>query len=135
MHDGRDDRVDIAKRRQRQSTNDEEHSEQEVLIDHVARAARKPNQKRQALKITVHQRHGRAVNGHFTSGRAHGDAHVSRRQRRRIVHAVAHDRNAIAACAFMASQTRLCSAADNQPPLLRSRFRAPLEPRQAGDRQ
>ena len=53
-------------------------------------------EERQAAQVVVHQRNRRAVDRHFAARRAHRDADVARRERGRVVHAVADDRDFVA---------------------------------------
>src|SRR5271154_4751359 len=90
------DRADVAERRRRQPDDDEADAERKILVDDGARAARKLHEERQPAQVVVHQRNRRAVDGHFAARRAHRDADVTRRERGRVVHAVADDRNFVA---------------------------------------
>src|SRR5476651_1725790 len=90
------DRPDVAECRRRQPDDDEAHAERKILVDYGARAARKFHEKRQPAQVVVHQRNRRAVDRDFAARRAHRDADVARRERGRVVHAVADDRDFVA---------------------------------------
>src|SRR5207248_2121744 len=84
------------------AADDEADAEQEVLIDDGARLARQLNQEGQTPQIIVHERDGRAVDGDFAAGRAHRDAHVAGRQRRRVIDAVADHGDPVTAAFHLA---------------------------------
>src|SRR5207302_287822 len=93
----RDDRVQVAEGAGRPAADDKANAEQEILIDDGPRLTRQLHEERQPAQIIVHERDGRAMDGHFAARRTHRDAHVARGQRRRVVHAVSHHSDAIAA--------------------------------------
>ena len=97
MQDCGDDGIQIAEGAGRPAAQNEADAEQKILVDDRARLTRQLHQERQTAQVIVHERDGRAVNRHFAAGRPHRNTHVARRQRRRIIDAVAHDGDAIAA--------------------------------------
>src|SRR5262245_30884369 len=56
VHDGGHDGVHITKGRESEANYDEGDTEEEVLVDHAAGAAREAHQERQALQVVVHER-------------------------------------------------------------------------------
>src|SRR6266704_6079272 len=79
------------KRGQGHTANNKGYSEEEVLVDHRARAVGELHQEWQSAQVVVHQRNSRAMNGHFAARGAHGDADVASGQRGRIVYAITDD--------------------------------------------
>src|SRR5687767_15075619 len=79
-----------------ETADNEEHADEEILIDYRARAAGKTNQEGQTAKVIVHECDGRAMNCDLASGRAHGDAHIAGSESWGVVHTVSHHGDTIA---------------------------------------
>ena len=95
MEKGSRDRVDILQHAERHSPDHEAEPDQEVLLDHMPGLARDLQEKGQPPQVVVHQRNRGAVDGDFAAGCTHRNAHVSRGQRRGIVHTVPDHSNTV----------------------------------------
>ena len=74
------------------------HAERErvVLPDHANRLLAQAHGGTQPAEIVGRERNVRRLDGDVGSDRAHGNAHVGERERRRVVDAVAHHRHRVA---------------------------------------
>src|SRR5690242_6212188 len=95
VQNGGDDRIQITKGTGGPAADDEENTEQEILVDDAARLAGQFDEKGQAAQVVVHERNGRAVDGDLAAGGAHRDAHVTRGQRRGVIDTVTDHSDAI----------------------------------------
>ena len=93
MKHRRPDRRHPAEHRKNHTAENEQHSEEQVLIDDHPRLAREIDQHRNPAQVVRHQRHRRTVDRDVTADGPHRNAEVARRQRRGVVDAVTDHRN------------------------------------------